>query len=87
MNGRWPQFAARAALRKRTWIDGREYFSLESDRKARTELAQRRNTLIQRVLASGQTPSGDDDKKPEWPREDIFCHHGDEAHAELGGGQ
>ena len=35
-----------------TWIDGREYFSLEQDRAHRKRIAGERRRLIAKVLAS-----------------------------------
>lgn len=66
------------AVCEQTWVDGREYFSLETERKLRTRDAQRHAALVQRILAnkSEQLRPGEDDKSAEvlWPREDIFCH-------------
>ena len=38
-----------------TWIDGREYFSIEKDRKDREHIAKERARLIQKILASGES--------------------------------
>lgn len=66
---------------EQTWIDGRKYFDLNDDRKARAEEAKIRNALIQKILDSDEEMESDDEKKKEdselWPRDDIFCHrHG-----------
>ena len=61
--GRWPALLHRAA----------------DDAVLRKEMTDHRTKLIQRVLASGDpTEDPDDIKKEVWPREDIFCFHGDE---------
>lgn len=62
-----------------TWIDGRMYFSREEDAKLRQRDAQRRATLIQKILMSGSTttPSEDKDREPRerdrWARDDLYC--------------
>jgi len=38
-----------------TWIDGREYFSREQDKKDREHIAMERTRLIQKILASGES--------------------------------
>ncbi len=38
-----------------TWIDGREYFSIEKDKKDRELIAKERARLIQKILASGES--------------------------------
>jgi N-acetylglucosamine-6-phosphate deacetylase len=64
---------------EQTWVDGRPYFTRDDDAKLRKEMAEHRTKLIQRVLTSGDpTEDPDDIKKDIWPREDIFCFHGDE---------
>ncbi len=66
---------------EQTWVDGRRYFDLEEDQQLRRDAATLRAALVQRVLNSGEPTAGaDDEKKREsdyWPREDIFCHHGE----------
>ncbi|MEX0675513.1 MAG: amidohydrolase, partial [Pirellulales bacterium] len=63
---------------EQTWIDGRRYFDIEEDKKMRKEAAELRAKLVQRILASGEpTEKPDDEMKDRWPREDIFCEHGD----------
>jgi N-acetylglucosamine-6-phosphate deacetylase len=63
---------------EQTWIDGRCYFDLESDRKSRTENASLKAKLIQKILAS-KAPSKTKDEKTEadedeiWLRYDEFC--------------
>jgi len=59
---------------EQTWIDGRKYFDRTDDARRRTETAARRNALIQRIIASGETPSSDTaTKTSSWAREDIYC--------------
>ena len=69
---------------EQTWVDGRRYFDLEEDRQARRDAATLRAALVQRVLNSGEpTATPDEEKKREsdsWPREDLFCHHGEDDH-------
>ena len=43
-----------------TWVDGREYFSIEKDRAHRESIAKERERIIQKILAKG-------DKKEEGP--------------------
>ena len=64
-----------------TWVDGRKYFDVQEDQQLRSEVSQRRNRLVQKVLASGQEMRDEGEKDDEdswlWPREDTFCHpHG-----------
>ncbi|MBL98253.1 MAG: amidohydrolase [Rhodopirellula sp.] len=63
---------------EQTWIDGRKYFDRQEDIASRSTLQQRRNTLIQKILESGEEMSqgGTGTKKEAdlWPREDVFCH-------------
>lgn len=66
---------------EQTWVDGRRYFDIEEDKKMRREAAELRSKLVQRILASGDpTEKPGDDKKDRWPREDIFCGHGDHGY-------
>jgi len=69
---------------EQTWIDGRKYFDLESDRAARETANQIRNQLVQKILASGQPMKRDDEAAKDdsdlWPREDIFCHRHGHSH-------
>jgi imidazolonepropionase-like amidohydrolase len=69
---------------EQTWVDGRRYFDRDEDQQARADAAKLRAALVQRVLSSGEpTASPEDEKKREselWPREDIFCHHGEDEH-------
>jgi len=67
------------AVCEQTWIEGRRYFDRAEDQARRSETQQKKMALVQRVLASGQGPSTeDDDDEPSrwWPREDRFCTHG-----------
>lgn len=64
---------------EQTWIDGRKYFDRQADLDKRREIAAKRAALIQRVLASGESPAGlDEPKKETWPRDDIVCHDHDD---------
>lgn len=74
---------------EQTWIDGRKYWCLESDRTHREENRRRHAALVQRVLGSGEPPAGPGDPPPTpaklWPNHDEFCFHGledDHDHAE-----
>ena len=66
---------------EQTWIDGRKYFDLDDDEKSLAAARDMRNTLVQKILASGEKMrepgerhNSDDEL---WPREDVFCHrHG-----------
>ena len=63
---------------EQTWVDGRRYFDMQEDRQRQAESNALRAALVQRILASDE-PREDagDAKKDNWPREDIFCEHGD----------
>ncbi|HEX4149306.1 MAG TPA: amidohydrolase family protein [Pirellulales bacterium] len=64
---------------QQTWVDGRRYFDRQADLQARKTFRDLHAKLVQRVLASGEPLSkGEDEKHDPWPREDIFCHHGDQ---------
>ncbi len=62
---------------EQTWIDGRKYFDRVDDQLSRDKAAKRRNTLVQKILSSGEPMQdpGSSSKPDEelWPREDIFC--------------
>ena len=66
------------AVCEQTWIDGRQYFSLEVEQRLRQRDLQRHAALVQRILESKAVQLGadEDDKTADalWPREDIFCH-------------
>ena len=63
---------------EQTWVDGRRYFDIEEDKHLRSAAAELRARLVQRILASGEeSEKPGDDQKDRWPREDIFCEHGD----------
>ena len=60
-----------------TWVDGRKYFDLQEDQKRQLDVAAMHQTLVQKVLASGQEPDAGDkanDDSGLWPRYDEFCH-------------
>jgi imidazolonepropionase-like amidohydrolase len=50
-----------------TFIDGREYFSLERDARLRERIAGERQRLIQKVLAESKPKAGDDRPRPDGP--------------------
>ncbi len=63
---------------EQTWIDGRCYFDLESDQKARVENASLKSKLIQKIIASKEPPKSKEDKseadeEKNWLRYDEFC--------------
>ena len=64
---------------EQTWIDGRRYFHRDEDDLMQQESLKKRNTLIQKVLSSGEEMRsvGERDFDPAalWPRYDEFCHH------------
>ncbi|MDG2129674.1 MAG: amidohydrolase family protein [Fuerstiella sp.] len=72
---------------EQTWIDGALYFDRDEDEAHRQRIAEMRNTLIQKILTSGEKMRGvgedDDDPSAMWPRHDEFCHahgHGHDEH-------
>jgi len=64
---------------ERTWVDGRPMFSREEDARLRKQVEERRATLIQKVLSSGEPMAGPDENPPKpsalLPRTDVFCRH------------
>lgn len=62
---------------EQTWIDGMKYFDRADDIAHRTTVLKRRSTLIQKILASGETMLGPNETNKSdidlWPREDLFC--------------
>lgn len=64
---------------EQTWIDGRRFFSRDDDAQMQEQALQKRNTLIQKILTSGegQAKPGEHDSDPAslWPRYDEFCQH------------
>jgi len=69
---------------QQTWVDGRKYFDRRDDLKRRAEDRRHHAALVQRILSSGAEMLKPNEKDPAadklWPREDIFCHHGDHGH-------
>ncbi|MEZ6128064.1 MAG: amidohydrolase family protein [Planctomycetaceae bacterium] len=70
---------------EQTWIDGVRYFDRKADAAARTKNDEMRNTLIQKILASGEKMRGvGDDEKDDpsalWPRHDEYCHQTQDGH-------
>ena len=75
---------------EQTWIDGALHFDRDEDEAHRQRIAEMRNTLIQKILTSGEKMRGvgedDDDPSAMWPRHDEFCHahghdHGEHEHS------
>lgn len=69
---------------EQTWIDGRQYFSLEQDAKLRERDQQIRASLIQEILNSTDKSKGKQDavnddaakwvaEEDRWDRIDVFC--------------
>ncbi len=62
---------------EQTWVDGRKYFDRTDDLHRQREAATMHQTLVQKVLASGQEPANDEEKSDDsglWPRYDEYCH-------------
>jgi N-acetylglucosamine-6-phosphate deacetylase len=64
---------------EQTWIDGARWFHRTEDEQLRATARQQRNTLIQKILQSGEEslPPGERERNPasEWPRQDEYCAH------------
>jgi N-acetylglucosamine-6-phosphate deacetylase len=64
---------------EQTWIDGSRYFARDDDDRLQKDSLEKRNTLIQKILESGEEmrEPGERDFDPAalWPRQDEFCHH------------
>lgn len=64
---------------EQTWIDGRRYFQRDEDEQLRKLAQEKRNTLIQKILNSGEEmrQPGERDRNPSelWPRFDEYCTH------------
>lgn len=62
---------------EQTWIDGRKYFDIAQDEKSRQQVAEMRQTLIQKILNSGEEMRTDDSRNDDpqnlWPRYDEYC--------------
>ncbi|MGI9518643.1 MAG: amidohydrolase, partial [Pirellulaceae bacterium] len=62
---------------EQTWIDGRKFFDVEEDAERRYQVDRMRQTLIQKILSSGEEmrtdDSRNDDQQNLWPRYDEFC--------------
>jgi N-acetylglucosamine-6-phosphate deacetylase len=73
---------------EQTWIDGKKYFDYDQDLKNRGRWLSMRNTLVQKILESGEAMIKPDEKKSEerdlWPRRDLFCRL---SNTVLGGGR
>ncbi len=74
------------SIAKQTWIDGRKYFDRDADVKFQLENQNRRLTLIQKILASGEDMEQKDksniDPAKLWPRFDEFCHGHEHGHGD-----
>ncbi len=70
---------------EQTWIDGKRYFDLQTDRERQVRDAQLHAMLVQKVLRSGEQKKPQQDKEIEeedrWVRHDAFCgcHSGNRA--------
>jgi imidazolonepropionase-like amidohydrolase len=64
---------------EQTWIDGALWFHRGDDEQLRATARQQRNTLIQKILKSGEETlaPGERERNPasEWPRQDEYCAH------------
>jgi N-acetylglucosamine-6-phosphate deacetylase len=64
---------------EQTWIDGARWFHRGEDEQLRATARQQRNTLIQKILQSGEETlaPGERERNPaaEWPRQDEYCAH------------
>lgn len=64
---------------EQTWIDGSRWFHRGEDEQLRETARQQRNTLIQKVLKSGEETlaPGERERNPalDWPRQDEYCAH------------
>ncbi len=74
---------------EQTWIDGRQYFSIETDQEMRQRDQAIRVRLIQKALASDEKSEPDKEKELEeedrWLRHDIYCNaHGDAEYDHRG---
>lgn len=62
---------------EQTWIDGARQFDRSEDQQLRQAIDEQRNTLIQKILTSGQKmkkhSEGEDDPTALWPRYDEYC--------------
>lgn len=57
---------------EQTWVDGRKFFDREEDRRLNNEAATQRAVLIQKVLASGESPDKDGGKRPGGSGRDTY---------------
>ncbi|MBL9077897.1 MAG: amidohydrolase family protein [Planctomycetes bacterium] len=75
-----------AARCEATWVDGRQLFSLEADRAARTAIAAERQRLLQKVAttAKGKPAREGDPKDAYWAAEDLTGNYCCRDHAAGG---
>ncbi|PQO35262.1 N-acetylglucosamine-6-phosphate deacetylase [Blastopirellula marina] len=67
---------------EQTWIDGIKYFDRLEEQQRHQQMAEMKNTLVQKILDS-RAPMMDEGESLEdgsqlWPRHDEFCHAHDE---------
>lgn len=67
---------------EQTWIDGCKYFDRQEEQERRQQVAEMKNTLVQKILDT-RAPMMDEGESLEdgsqlWPRHDEFCHSHDE---------
>lgn len=67
---------------EQTWIDGSKYFDRHEEQQRRQEVAEMKNTLVQKILDT-RAPMMEEGESLEdgsqlWPRHDEFCHSHDE---------
>jgi N-acetylglucosamine-6-phosphate deacetylase len=64
---------------EQTWIDGARWFHRGEDEQTRENARLQRNTLIQKILKSGEETlaPGEREANPalDWPRQDEYCAH------------
>jgi len=69
---------------EQTWIDGRKYWSLETDAVLRIENRKRHAALVQKILGGGEEMAGPGDAPPTplklWPNHDEYCFHAEDGH-------
>ncbi len=62
---------------EQTWIDGRKFFDVQQDMEMQQQVAEMRQTLIQKILNSGEKMRSDDSRNDDsqnlWPRYDEYC--------------
>ncbi|MEW4564562.1 amidohydrolase family protein [Bremerella sp. JC770] len=73
---------------EQTWIDGKKYFDREEEQERRQQVAEMKNTLVQKILdtRAPMMKEGEslEDGSQLWPRHDEFCHSHDEHEHDHG---